>query len=404
MCEISVVNLRDTSLNKKLYLIMGSLGSVEHSDGWGFSTSGGKAWKCDLPMFWTSDSGYVLRKQIEEEDGKPLLGHIRRASPKVPVTAENAHPFKQNDVVFVHNGKLTPKDDKKFDIEYELPKMKDGKPELDSTGKPKMEKFNKSDSLVFFEEFMTNFTDEEHFMDALQKTMDEFYGKFAFVFVINGNFYIVRGKSADLHITYLRSGSEEEAETIGWAINTSKPVIKISTSLLSNMRQLEGEPYLDFSPVELLDAETVYKATETGLEILGKIKENYAPVKQYESRSYASSSSSSKNKKPTVMENYTQQVVEFMLAYSLSPGDIQLIMLATSGLSTLEVNEAALKNLVEDVIPLLKNLTKKDIRKGLKKALSNMALRHYRYEGLQYPWMLNSHEEQLSLISRLEEK
>lgn len=404
MCQISVVNLRNSSLNRKLYLIMGSLGSVEHSDGWGFSTSKGESWKCNLPMYWTSDSGYALRKFGEENDN-PLLGHIRRASPKVPVTKENAHPFKDNNIVFVHNGKLTPKDEDKFEIEYELPKIKDGKQEMDSSGKVKMEKFNKSDSLLFFEEFIKNFTDEEHFMEALQKTMDEFYGKFAFVFVINETFYIVRGKSADLHITYMMSGTEEQAETIGWAINTDKSTLKLATNLLSNLEQLEANPYLDFSSVELLDDETVYKATETGLEIIGKIKENYAPVKSpstsYTTRSYAASTTS---RKPTKFESYTQQVVEFMLAYSLSPEDIQLIMLATSGLSFHEVSEAALRQLVEDVIPRLKNLSKKNIRKDLKKALSGFPLRHFRYENLQFPWMLNSLEEQTALISKLESK
>ncbi len=410
MCQISLCNLGEQALNKKLFLLMGHEGSPIHDDGWGLSNSSGEIWKCSLPMFSTSDSGEILKGF---DTGKtPLLGHIRQASPKVPVMKQNSHPFKQKGISFVHNGKLSPKDEKNFVMEEEVV-------EIDSkTKEKKTVKVNRSDSLIFFEEFMKHYKGEDSFVKALQETMELFTGKFALVFVVNGKYYIARGRTADLYISYLMDRSDKEEKVIGWAINTSKDVLDKSLLLLSNLQQLDGKKPLDFTIPKILEEETIYKADKNGLEVVGEIKENSAPATTYNYGQYNNwqkgNTGASNPTKPTT-ETTTEidkdtakmfaRIYDFLRGSSLSTQDLQFIFDKMYSASILEVTKPMLEHFIKVVIPRIDNKTNKDIRKRLRKILGGHYLMHYQYrDDMEYPWMFNPKSVQIEFVEQLEAK
>jgi predicted glutamine amidotransferase len=415
MCQITVTNLHDERLNKKLFLLLGTLGSEVHNDGWGISSNDARIFKCPMPMYWTSNSGKILNG-ISLEKNSTLIGHIRQASPQVPVTEENAHPFKSGEISMVHNGKLTPKDDKDFDIEYEVQSRdKDGNLEYDKDGKPKMTKFKRSDSLIFFEKFMEiwNKTDikeqDAKFLRVLQETMSLFFGKFALVFSIQGTVYVVRGKTADLGIIYLRTSSRENAKNIGWAINTDKKNLDTCTLLLSNLEQLEGKPSLYFSVPVPLETEAVYVVENVGLRKLGEVKENPFPASQTYLHNREWRNGSAEN--PTIrtgtsssvtskVQEYAKEIYKFMSDYFLYPSDIENIFLALYSCSMSEVTTITLKHFVDKAIPSMKNFTTKDIRKAIKRHIPVPLGLHVYNSEMQYPWFFNTREGQSKFINK----
>lgn len=410
MCEITVSNLHSEKFNKMFFLLAGSLGSLEHSDGWGYAVNGQKGFKCKLPMHYTTNAGKCLWKDSDAGSDDILIGHIRRASPQVPVTTANAHPFVIHEVSMVHNGKLTPKEEKDFVMEEDVVEV-DAKDETKTTTK----KVKRSDSLIFFEKFMeifeesTNEVLEERFVDCLKKTMDLFYGKFAMVFLINGTYFVVRGRTADLHISYLL---DDESEKLGWVINTSKKTLDNATVLMSNTFQLLDGIDLNFTLAAPLETETIYICEERDLRKIGELKENSAPVTTYASNYRApagtggatnftgakTQSGTVTTTKKTVVEKYAEEVWKFMDDYSLSVMDVNYLFLIGYDCSLLEVNEAILEHFVKSVIPRLRNKTNKTIRKLLSKAvLSYVSLRYYNRD-ISYPWMLNEKTEQMKLL------
>lgn len=416
MCEISVVNLGEY-LNKKLFLLMGTMGSFEHKDGWGFADKNGELWKCAIPMHFTSNSGEVLRTRLPESDGI-TLGHIRRASPEVPVVQKNSHPFSKEDITFVHNGKLSPKDDVGFILEEEVLDLdKDGKEQFEKDGSKKMKKVKRSDSLIFFEKFAENWKADvlpgndidESFVSVLKKTMGLFYGKFAMVFIIQGRFYVVRGKTANLYISYLRATENPDSDILGWAINTNDITLRESLTLLSNLRQLDGEEKLYFSYPTPLKQECIFLAEETGLKELGTILEGTAPVKtygyDYSKTSTAANTAKKYNTKSDRFDVLKQEVFEFLKAYSLHPNDLSVIFMLGYGLPLHRISEGVLEHFVSEVIPLLSNATNKKTRKAIKAALLDNPVRFFRYkDGINYPWMLNPKADQIEFVKSLQGK
>lgn len=421
MCQISVTNLHDVELNRKLFLIMGSIGSPVHDDGWGFSDSNGKIWKCSLPMYLTSDAGEVLKKHVKSS--KITVGHIRQASAQIPVTVKNAHPFNGEEISFVHNGKLIPYNEKDFQMEEDVE-------EIDpKTQEVRIKSVKKSDSKIFFEHFLNKwkeFSEEldekEKFLKVFQSTMDDFYGKFAMVFVIHKRVYICRGNTADLYITRLLEKAEQDAKVIGWAINTDRNVLDVSAGLLSNLEQLQGNSSLYFTSPKILDANSVYMAENFDVTKIGEVKENiYKSTSSYQKPQYennwnqrglssgnpstGSTGVTDRKNVDVKMKKLYEQVYKFMDGYSLSPLDIQNFFLILYGASLLEVTEHMLEHFCRYAIPNFGNYTNKEIRKNLRQALCGYHVSLHRYAGdLKYPWMLSTKETQIKFVKVLESK
>lgn len=398
MCQLSYIHTQENELNKLLFLLMGSFGSTVHNDGWGIANSNGDSWKCELPMSLTTNSGEIVDGMFSEEYS-PLLGHIRLASASVPVTEENAHPFrsKNNKVIFTHNGTLKPKIEKDFVVEYSVE-------ETNTKGLVTTKKIKISDSLIFFEKFQEIFVGDKSFEDALRETMSLFYGKFAFMFynIDTKKFHIVRGTSAELHVIYLMDSGGEDAKVVGYVINTSKELLELCTTMLSNIVQLQQGRTLYFSKIVALNANTIYEAGNLGLVKVGDIVENYAPMipasaTQPHGNFWRGESWGDETveeiQNNTVEAKYAETILIFMKDFSLSFKDIQYMLLIGFQASTLEVTEPMIKLFCEKAIPNIRSLVPRETRKKIKALLDGTTMGSMIYSNkelnLNFPWMNN---------------
>ena len=423
MCQITVSNLHNETLNKRLFLIMGSLGSIIHKDGWGFSDLNGNAWKCSLPMHYTTDAGKYLCEKFTKTKSTALLGHIRQASPKVPIIRENSHPFVLEGITFVHNGKLIPRYGTKFIDEKEVPDLDiNNKKIIDpKTQKIKTKTVSISDSLIFFEEFtriwktQTDKNQDVCFVNSVKEAMKSFTGTFAMSFVINKVLYIVRGRTKNLYISYLQNTVDNSSKVLGWAINTDKENLENSTILLSNLNQTDGKSALVFTFPELLKEETIFKANDFGLDEIGEISEGFAAtpsstkssgyfpkgadeVDFTEKGTYGKTTGAHS----TEENKLYQDLYNFMVAYSLTENDVSNLFIAYYDASLLEVEVEILKQFCRQVVPKIAKKTEKDIRRALKKVLYGFPLLSFQYpDGFKYPWFLNSKKQQQDFVDKL---
>lgn len=404
MCQITVVNLHDEILNAKLFLFLGTIGSMEHGDGWGTAKAHKASLKTALPMYLTSNSGIILREDSGKFADETLLGHIRKASPSVPICDENSHPFVIDGVTFVHNGKLTPLDEKKHH-------MDDLVEEVDIKDPTKITKkyIKRSDSLIFFEYFMKLFKENtetdlnKKFVDVLNKAMEEFYGTFAFVFIINNSYFLVRGKTKELNVMFLRN---KKGANIGWVVNTSGKLLDFVDNFLANISMLNNEDILDFSDSETLKAETIFVADKYSLNEIGEIKENDAPVTPWQGGATNFTGKTTGGKKVTTNGDtspavvYAGKVYNFMTDYSLTVEDINNLILGIYELSTQEVEEYVIKHFCDVVIPLIRNHTNKNLRKRVA-AEHPYGVSRISYIGssFQYPWVLNTKGDQALFLT-----
>lgn len=414
MCQLTFVNLHKESLNKRLLLLLTSIGSTVHGDGFGvISCATGGTWKTSLPAWMVENAGEIMGEELKGDDA--IIAHIRKASPRIPVTMENAHPFSKDDVVIIHNGGLTPKDEDKFEMDYEVEEVND-------KGVTIKKKMRRSDTLFYFEEFLRLWTPEKKWDDALREAMNSFYGKFAFMLYIKGQPVIIRGKTADLHISYLLS--KKGGKPIGYAINTEGKLLDLATTMLSNLNQIDGGTPLHFTLPELLDAETIYIPQKTGLKKAGEMKENPAPVKYY--APFTSSkwergagganftqksgeTSGKENLQTKASENaikYARITHEFQVSHALHVRDIMYLLLAFYGASSKDLDEKITAHFCNIVIPRLKNMTKKEIRRRIKKACKGFPVGGKVYWdkgfGAGFPWMVNSEAIQQKIAAELE--
>jgi hypothetical protein len=412
MCQITVVNLHNRIMNEKLWMLLGTLGSsTKHDDGWGVADKDGNYFKCGIPMHYTTNAGLKIGETVQSDS--ILLGHVRDASAAVPVNTKNAHPFQLENITFVHNGKLTPKSDAGFILKEMVPDIdsKTGKA-YEKDGVPQEKEVSRSDSLVFFEEFIRDWKAEEtvfetqdaKFVSVVNKTMLKFYGKFAMVFILNGTFYICRGKQAELNITYFRESELIDSPVTGWAINTDRATLDSAVVLLNNLGALEGQPELHFTYPELLTEETIFVAGDTGITEIGKMKEGYAPlppVKAHQAQAWPTAKPSNFTKPGETEDDLTRitrKIYDFMEAHNLAPQDIQLMLYKCFGTSSYEVTLDMLEIFHTEVLMRLRNMTTSKIAKKVRKQHTGF-VGWYQYSTLNYPWMLNDKGDQKKLAS-----
>ena len=399
MCQHILVNLHDVELNEKMLLILGMYGSLTNKDGFGIA-SVSTTLKSEYPMYLDLTVGKDI-KGLKSAKSNPLMGHVRNASPNVPVCLENTHPFLENNIVFQHNGKLSPKNPKEFVLDYETEVLDE------KTGKSEKKTYKYSDSMLFFKEFLKVYKDEEHFIDSLKETMDKFYGKFAFMFNIGNTHYVIRGKTADLYISYLMD--EDGKKALGYVVCTSFANLDVGSILLSNLNQLEGKPRLNFSVPTALEEETVYKAGKFGLIKIGKLEEN----SEVYSSNYADWGPSSKTtnfigkgatqiKKVVVGgDKLIVDLYEFQRKFSLSVKDLSDIFMVGYGVSLKELEPEIVKHFLDKVVPLFGQKVKKEIRKELLKLKNGYPVSRGEYmnQGVQFPWMVWDEESQKKLLT-----
>lgn len=252
MCELTLVNTNDNSLNQLFSLIQPRINSETiNKDGFGVFTEGAGVKKTIHAASNLIDGGTWLRKLIL--DDRPVLLHTRAASKGIAVVEANVHPFETEDFVLAHNGTLYLLNEK---VDYSWPKAEESR---------------ESDSLMFLKALQKNFKGDV--VSALQEAMKLFKGKFAFLIYHKkaAQFYAVRGKTADLHMATLFL--EKDGPSVGYIINTSKSHLEEGLSAVSNIWQLAYYASPLLWEVKELTSETIFLCEKTEVKNLGEIKE-----------------------------------------------------------------------------------------------------------------------------------
>jgi predicted glutamine amidotransferase len=408
--------LNDEELNKRILLLMTTLGSSVHKDGWGIVCEDGENFKCSFPSYYTIDSGKIIREV--SSGNTSLMGHVRFASPQVPVNLENSHPFTNKQFQFMHNGKLDPKNEKEFTTEITTEVSVESKTK---PGEFTLEKkiIKISDSKLYFNSFIETWKSNYKkgieintcFVDSVVKSVDKFYGKFAFLFSLSGlnKRYIVRGKTADLYISYLLESNKKNSAVLGYVINTSQELLDRCCILLSNLQQLDGKEPLIFSDPVLITEESIFEAGKFDIVKIGEVKETSAPVTSYyqtgnqQNRNFTGGGNTGIN--TDAVDKYSRIVFKFMLDNFLKISDIQNLFTAFYAVSLLEVDEEILKHFCKTVIPRFNSLSPKKIRSEIYKVCGGYlgGIYFIGEDKFEYPWMLNDKPTLNLLVKKLKE-
>lgn len=382
MCQLTYCNLGNAKYNRLMVYLLMVEGAIKNDDGTGIICSSGAGWKTKLAANMISNLGEILRDNIT--DNSPVPAHIRLATFGIPVEDKNAHPFVGKKFILMHNGTLQPKSD---DAKNKKDKGSDSEEFLSYL--EKVAKAKKDNSSTF--------------VDIFNEAIEEFTGKFAFIIrhqtEPSTKDYIIRGKTADLYISYLSSKSAKGKLTkLGYIVNTSKEVIKESIVKFVNLLDISSNDSqtLQFSDPELLQEETIFLAEPLDLKEVGKTKETAKPAIVYStqhaitrapSNSFTSSHNVSKEAF-SKMTSYAARISEFLRGHFMSERDFQRLFYLMGEVSVLELRENDIVFFVEQIIPILS--ASKSAKKAIADALRGDLFPDSAYKDLNlpYPWTL----------------
>ena len=265
MCQLTLVTSAQPVLNKILLYTLIQANCFANRDGTGMYNPETRHFLKNAKSADTIKD--VLAGAISTEDAYILMGHVRAASlteGKKLIEDAKSHPFLSPHFVLMHNGGLERRD-KKYRKEDE----------------------GLIDSEIFLNELENIYKSEKDMIKCLNKTMDNFHGKFAFLIhnLDEDEIYVVRGKTADLHVCDIQFNGE----LIGSIINTSDTTpVKPLEELTYLYAIWNGR--LQFSKFTELKEETVYKLNKPlfDVEIVGTIKETPKPFVYNQGYDYSS--------------------------------------------------------------------------------------------------------------------
>jgi predicted glutamine amidotransferase len=371
MCQLIFVNLNNPVLNRvatTLLLLYDS--KTMHKDGWGISGTG-------------------LYKEMQEPDNQdalgtivcnyadhnPVMAHVRQASYmfKTVKKVEHNHPFEFNNIIGAHNGTL----ESKVDLTKKYP--------------------DSIDSMQFFgelDEYLTNHS--VSMTTALNKTMDKFRGKFAFLIKDkrDNSYYVVRGRTADLHVVSVFMGEE----FIGFIVNTELAGLNSCIAELKLIANTLGYADIKFGKVEECDKETVYKLKDNKLANVGTIKEEDRPVAVTVTESYYE-----KQRKSYYLYTKIETIGDFLTESGMSVVTLDELFDIWYGTPITGMTIVMLEDFIKNVIPILKgriNGKKFHLWKELIK-IENSPYSTYK---LQFPWFMNEKNEIGSALSLAQQK
>jgi len=244
MCQLLYINLKDKRYNQ-LATYYGILrdSSFQHKDGWGIYTEKrGTPLRCYAKLEETSN----LHLFPNLFDDNPVIAHVRKASVATKINDSSFnHPFESSHYILAHNGTL--------DNGEEIPK-------------------DKIDTQIFLDKLVEEYNEKSEFPDIFNKTMEKFWGKFAFIIKDkkSNNNFVIRGASADLY----KSEFLVDNEFHGYIINTERTsLVDILMFLRVLFLTIDHTKEYSFSPPELLDAESIFLAKDDNLEKIAETKE-----------------------------------------------------------------------------------------------------------------------------------
>lgn len=407
MCELMFVHAKGTDLNRIISLQLSKFDSeFSNKDGYGIFTKTG-VWKTVTAASELQNIGIILRERIKNPG--PVLLHVRAASKGIAVKEDNVHPFETKDFVLAHNGTLFQKDESTTweDVNVE--------------SKP-------SDSLMFLNELQKQYLKKKEVVESLQAAMENFKGKFAFLIYCKkeNQYYAVRGKTADLHIAYLKSVSPEgEVVPIGYVINTVKLHLEKALEVTCDIYELSsGRPL--FYEIKELPEETIFKCNEDNVYIIGKLEEvnAYAATNfprevaklgithtSMKTRPFLLSSpvtlTSEGEEQDEFVQNsqagmYTRRIKEICQLNLLDLGNVETIVTVVLGISIADLEEEDLEILALEVFPLL--IPQKDVMKYIKEnrsAISPLEMSFFEDAKFQWPLGSNRNTKAATVVNQL---
>lgn len=391
MCQLILTNLNKPELNKIFMSLLIQIDSMGNQDGTGVlvvNKDSVSVWKTAIAGDEISNLGIILRENILSKS--PVLGHVRSASKGIKVDDSNAHPFSGKRFVIAHNGRLY------------------GKDEVVSNYYANDDTSMTSDSLLFLEriEREASKNKEMSVKDIINNSMKDFKGKFAFMLYdkSTGKHYVIRGSTADLHMsilvetTYDKIEKKDVRSPIGYIVNTKKSSLNDALKIGIPIAQMISGKLIDNDPIFELDKESIYEVGKTGLIKLGEIKENpvYSPTTSY------INGHSNNSRYYGVIDNtpigpiltLCNSVAKYAENHFLTVADIDAIFLLYVGSPMATCSKEQLKFFVDEVITRV-NATKV-IRKRMKRDFPDgckiWPTAYSSVEGLEYPWMINDAE------------
>lgn len=391
MCQLTYCNLHDAYLNTLMIYFLSTIGSVRHDDGCGVICSDNKIWKSKHQAKNLTNLGEILYESVQ--DNKPVPFHIRMATHGIAVNDENAHPFTGKHFILMHNGTLLPKD-----------------------GSEPKDKEKDSDSLRFLNalDAMKDKKKDTSFPEIFNETMENFSGKFAFIIrdIDTKTDYIVRGKTAELYVSYLTINGKAS----GYVVNTSNSTMKDAFMQFINVASLSGANNYELSEPTLLAIETIFVGRDKGLDKLGETKETTVikPAIVAQKNNSSSTALLPPSRVQSLMghnSNFEQvgeiltlsnKIYEYLSDHSLELIDLQMMFHAIAGISLLEITREDLKMFVQYMIP--KVSCEKIIRNRVKTLLNGKRFPDELYEAhkLEYPWPVNEGKILKNVIKSLE--
>lgn len=334
--------------------------------------------------------------------------HVRSASRGTEIKPEFNHPFETEQLVLAHNGTLVPKT------------------ELAGYS-------TKLDSEVFLIEldkvYLTMKNDKNRLVKSLQSTMTEFTGKFAFLIYEKetGQWYAIRGKTADLHIIYLLT-QDEKPETLGYIINTVKADLGFSTDHTLELQHLLGKrevPVMS-TPIEELKQETIFHLGTTEIEEVGELKQNiaevvpapiskYVPGSRWQGHAYGRGWWEGEEDDPLVPNSgVASELTDWLSTYGLEVEDLDTIMFQSLGIPLMCCEEGDIKTLQKFVLAKIQCPKKfrESVIKEMTRLISSKVIDVYTKGGFQFPYMLEERktefikaiQQEIELATKLVQK
>lgn len=376
MCQLTFINTNNAELNR-IYTLVSAFENTrkDNQHGWGIFTEKNGVRKTNLLPAASLGFGTYIRQVVSKN---PTILHVRSASKGSDIKPEFNHPFETDNLILAHNGTLSPKVDKK---EYE----------------------GRLDSEVFLSVLDECYLADgnKDLMKSLELAMDKFTGKFAFLIYEKRTkaWYAVRGFSADLRIVYLLD-ADNDMQQLGYVINTVGDDLATATDLSLEMVDMTGEkhPLYSVSKIEDLETETVYKLGKTGIEVLGKLKQNYAASvvtsndpPPYSAEWWAKRRGGSADDLPlSEAGRAANTLIEWIRTYGMSLEDLDMIMEFTLGVTILECEKDDIEVLKKYVFPKLQcaRTFRTDVTRLLERYGNWWMLDVYKGGPFQYPYML----------------
>lgn len=392
MCQLIFSNLKSVSLNRLAIHMLAHKGSGQNGDGFGIYTPTVGLWKSEFSAESILDMGRVLREIIT--DTKPVLAHVRAASPGIVVKKENAHPFEGTRFILAHNGRLWGKSEEVTRVQAN---------QADTSIGSDSEKF-----LQKLEELSVEFPEYSAPM-LVNKAMENFKGKFAFLIYdkVTNKFFAVRGKTADLHYSMVYEGfppekdKPNECKLVGYLVMTKASDLEEFGYLICTLAGTTLGTQLWLTKAIPFNEETAYELKTSSPVEVASVKENptYTPTVIYTSRggNHYETSGNSHSTKKDKLALLCEEISVWAEETYLDIVAVDELFMNIFGTGIADATENSLKIFVERFMPSLRG-TKKQ-RKMMSK--SGIVIFPHRVlcplvPGLQFPWTLTTNNGTLA--------